>query len=38
MLYIKGITKLYELRGFFTHPEKAGDTLLDTSEKFIAHN
>ncbi len=36
MLYIKGITKLYELKGFFTHPEKAGDTLLDISEKFIA--
>ena len=36
MLYIKGITKLYELKGFFTHPEKAGDTLLDISETFIA--
>ena len=35
MLYIEGITKLYELKGFFTHPEKAGNTLLDISEKFI---
>ena len=36
MLYIKGTTKLYELKRFFTHPEKAGDTLLDISETFIA--
>ena len=35
MLHIKGITKLHELKGFFTQPEKAGDTLLDISEKFI---
>ncbi len=37
MLYIEGITKLYKLKGFFTQPEKAGDTLLDiSSETFIA--
>ena len=36
MLYIEGITKLYELKGFFTQPEKAGDTLSDISETFIA--
>ena len=36
MLYIEGITKLYELKRFFTQPEKAGDTLLDISDKFIA--
>lgn len=35
MLHVKGITKLHELKGFFTLPEKAGDTLLDISEKFI---
>ncbi len=28
MLYIESITKLHELKGFFTQPEKAGDTLL----------
>ncbi len=36
MLYIKGITKLHELKGLFTQPQKAGDTLLDISETFIA--
>ncbi len=36
MLYIKGITKLYDLKGFFTQREKAGDTLSDISETFIA--
>ena len=35
MLHIKGITKLHELKGFFTQPEKAGDTILSISEKFI---
>lgn len=35
MLHIKGITKLHEIKGFFTQPEKAGDTLLNISEKFI---
>ncbi len=36
MLYIEGITKLSKLKGFFTQPEKAGDTLSDTSETLIA--
>ncbi len=35
MLYIEGITKLYELKRFFAQPEKAGDTLSDISETFI---
>ena len=35
MLHIKGITKLHELKGFFAESEKAGDTILSISEKFI---
>ena len=35
MLRNKGITKLDELKGIFTPPEKAGDTLLDIGERFF---
>jgi len=35
MLHNKGITKLHELKGIFTQPEKAGDTLIDIGEKYF---